>query len=189
MAKFPANSKAAPKKASAGKSRPKAKAAPRASVQLEHVVLAKHARDKLKSDFAVSADRAIAELGPDFPLERDAVRKIPKCLKAGQTPTDTTQAYAKGRAGQREVSNPSLVRELDNDLNTHPSARISSQRRLATKHGATKRAVSRVIRRALKRPLFKKAETCGGAQAHRVKRVAAADKILAEKVDPGLRDA
>ena len=66
---------------------------------MEHAVLIRTACESIKGNYAPGADRIIAEVQktrPEFPLERDAVKRIISGIKVGRTPAEITGACGKG---------------------------------------------------------------------------------------------
>ena len=148
---------------------------------LEHAAPAHTAYESLKGHYVPGADRVIAEVKktrPEFPLKRDAVKRILSGIKAGQTPAGIMTTYGKGRGKGKTVATDDLVGKVDAEVQKQPDTRFSSHRLLAKKFGVSRMTIQRVIKHVLKRPTFKRVKTCANTATQRGQRAKTAGKKL-----------
>ena len=119
---------------------------------LAHVELVNASYARLDATYTVGADRVLADIrerGPNFPLRRDAAKRILAELKSGKAPE--LIADSRKRAGPKRRTTPELTRGIRDALATDPDAASSSQRRLAKKYSLSQATVGHACARIPRR--------------------------------------
>ena len=126
----------------------------------------------------LTAIEAVRAAHADFPLKRDAVKKILAHVKSGKPAAEYVEAYGAGRGQKKKVLTAKLVGDVSRDLDADPDTTTHSHRILAAKHKVSRKTIYRVIKHHLKRPVFRRVKTCATKAEQRQKRVAASNEIL-----------